>query len=84
MYSGSFDNTVRVWDAESAKEVARLEGHGGEVRSVAVSPDGRRVYSASYDKTVRVWDAESAKEVARLEGHDGWVFSVAVSADGGA
>ena len=40
LYSAS-NNTVRVWDAESAKEVARLEGHSKTVTSVAVSADGR-------------------------------------------
>ena len=35
--SGSFDGTVRVWDAASGQEVRRMEGHSGAVESVAWS-----------------------------------------------
>jgi WD40 repeat protein len=38
--SGSFDKTVRVWDAATGKEVQKLEGHSGGVNSVAFSPVG--------------------------------------------
>ena len=33
--------------------LATLEGHSGQVRSVSVTPDGRRAISASTDKTLR-------------------------------
>ena len=61
--SGSEDQTVRVWDAASGVELARLRGHAGWVRSVAYSPDGRRIVSGSDDHTVRVWDAASGAEL---------------------
>ncbi|WP_298863625.1 DUF4062 domain-containing protein [uncultured Gimesia sp.] len=80
--SGSWDNTVRVWDADSGEETACLQGHTNWVNSVAFSPDGRRILSGSSDKTVRVWDADSGEETARLEGHTNRVFSVAFSPDG--
>ena len=38
MVSGSRDETVRVWDAATGKEVQKLEGHSDGVRSVAFSP----------------------------------------------
>jgi len=54
--SASEDETVRVWDAVSGREVATLEGHTDQVYSCAWSPvDGTRLASASVDKTVRVW-----------------------------
>ena len=44
-------NTVRVWDAESGKTLATLQGHTAAVFSAAFSPDGKRIVTASYDKT---------------------------------
>ena len=56
--SGSVDDTIKVWDAESGGGLATLKGHSGSVRSVAFSPDGRHIASGSYDQTVKVWDSE--------------------------
>src|SRR5262245_9556035 len=52
--TASYDNTARIWDSESGKEVAVLKGYAGGVTSAAFSGDGRRVVTASYDKTARV------------------------------
>src|SRR5207245_1552314 len=45
------DNTVRLWDVDTGKELRRFEGHRSFVVAVAFSPDGRRALSASYDET---------------------------------
>ena len=54
--SGSWDRTVRVWDATTWTLAHTLTGHTDYVMSVAVSPDAQFVVSGSYDDTVRVWD----------------------------
>ena len=38
--SGSDDNTVRVWDAATGKELQRRTGHAEGVFSVAFPPEG--------------------------------------------
>ena len=38
--SGSYDTTIKVWDAETGREIRTLEGHFAGVNSVAFSPDG--------------------------------------------
>ena len=78
--SASGDNTLKVWDLESGRELRTLEGHSDWVYGVAVSPDGRRAVSASADNTLKVWDLESGRELRTLEGHSAWVTGVAVSA----
>jgi WD40 repeat protein len=49
------DKIVRVWDAESGKELRQYEGHTGHVSGVAFFPDGKRIASASADGTARIW-----------------------------
>jgi hypothetical protein len=80
--SGSWDNTVRLWDKETGKEIRRLKGHTSWITSVAISPDGKTIVSGSMDNTVRLWDKETGKEIRRLQGHTGPVTSVAISVDG--
>jgi WD40 repeat protein len=63
------DAAIRVWDVETGQEVRRMEGHRGIVRSVAVSPDGRRVLSGGRDSAVILWDAEAGAEIRRFRGH---------------
>ena len=67
---------------ESPALVRVLAGHQGSVKSVAVSPDGRRIVSGSDDQTVAVWDLETGTRLHALTGHQGAVTSVAVSPDG--
>ncbi len=80
--SGSWDQTVRVWDAQTGQELSPLKGHTGEVFSVAFSPDGKRIVSGSGDRTIRVWDAQTGQEAFSLKGHTSIVTSVSYSPDG--
>jgi WD40 repeat protein/serine/threonine protein kinase len=65
----------------SAWESAALAGHGDQVTSLAVTPEGR-VFSGSMDGTVRVWSASSAAEERVLRGHDKAVAALAAGPDG--
>jgi uncharacterized protein with WD repeat len=80
--SGSYDHTVKLWDAATAKLVTSLQGHTSGVYSVAWSPDGKTLASGSDDLTVKLWEAATGKLVTSLQGHASGVYSVAWSPDG--
>jgi WD40 repeat protein len=44
---------VKVWDAQTGKELFTLKGHTMQVLSVAFSPDGKWIASASQDRRHR-------------------------------
>jgi WD40 repeat protein len=80
--SGSDDNLLKVWDANSGQALQTLKGDAFYVYSVSFSPDGKRIVSGGDDKTVKVWDAENGQEILTLTGHSESVNSVSFSPDG--
>ena len=84
LVSGSFDGTLRLWDAQTGNPLGEpLEGHGSAVYSVAFSPNGERLVSGSFDGTLRLWDAQTGNPLGEpLEGHGSAVYSVAFSPNG--
>lgn len=65
--SAGEDGTVRLWEAATAKELARFEGHRRWVFAVVWHPDGKFLASAGADGTVRLWDPVTGKEISRIE-----------------
>ena len=81
--SGSWDGTVKLWDVETRRQIATLEGHTSHVLSVSFSPDGATLASGSWDKTVKLWDVGTRRQIVTLEGHNmDWIHSVSFSPDG--
>jgi WD40 repeat protein len=94
--SSGCDEAVHVWEAETGRLVTTCKGHAGEVKCLAISPDGRWVVSANRGApemsqhagqqprpwTVQVWDTRTGQEVRALIGHESPVQGVAFSRDG--
>ena len=80
--SGSDDDTVKLWEVESGKEIRTFTGHTDDVESVSFSPDGKYLASGSADDTVKLWEVESGKEIRTFSGHTSYVSSVSFSSDG--
>ena len=77
--SASWDQTLKVWDLTSGRELRTLSGHSGWLKAVAVTPNGPRAVSASWDQTLKVWKLSSGRELRALSGHSHFVTAVAVT-----
>ena len=77
--TGSWDNTVRIWDPRTGTE-SLLGRHDGGVGAVVELSD-RRIVTGSMDKSVRIWDPTIGTETL-LGRHDSWATVVAELSDG--
>ena len=54
----------------AGKEIRPFAGSAGQVRALAVAPDGKTVASAGVDRRIHLWDSSSGQERRSLEGSD--------------
>src|SRR4051812_29253289 len=81
----SAGDTIRLWDVQTGKEQATLQGHTGHLYSVAYNRDGKTLAGGSSDGTIQLWEVAGPKNIATLKTlkrHDAEVISVAFSPDG--
>ena len=79
--SGSSDQTIKLWDADSGREIRTFSSHSESVNSVAFSFDGKYIISGSSDKMMKLWDTTTGCEMKTLPDYTK-VFSVAFSPNG--
>ena len=80
--TSSRDNTARVFEVASSKELQVLSGHTNMVNSAVFSADGKLALTASEDNTARVFEVATGKELQVLVGHTSQVYSAVFSPDG--
>jgi len=74
LVSGSWDDTIKIWNITTRECIQTLKGHWGSVCSLAYIDD-TRLASASGDNTIKIWDMPT-KAVPVAE-------DVVVSSEGG-
>jgi len=74
------DQTARLWDSETGREVAVLL-HPDQVVDATFSPDGRKVITASWDHKARVWNATTGEKLKVLVGHAAALLTARFSPD---
>ena len=67
--TGSQDQTARLWNARTGRQLRELRGHGGLLTTAVFSPDGNRVFTTSLDGLGRLWEVETGELKASLRGH---------------
>jgi WD40 repeat protein len=70
---------ISAENAASLRALRTFSGHGEDVLSVDLSPDGRWLATGSADDNVRLWDVASGSSRAVLSGHLDDVRQVAFS-----
>ena len=65
LYSGSGDNTLRVWDVELGEELLAFNPEVGDVMALAVSSDGKTIATGGEIGTVTIWKTVPASASAR-------------------
>lgn len=76
----SDDGSLSVWDVETERIVAVLEGNTHAACAVALFADGKRVVSASTN-TLKVWDVESKQIIACFD-VDSPILNCGIAPDG--
>src|SRR5262249_46769501 len=67
--TGSFDHTLKLWDAATGAEIRSFAGPAGHqnlVLSLSISPDGQTLASGGADNTVKLWDIPSVSSLRRF------------------
>ena len=65
------DSPLLLINAATGRQRRELSGHPGKIRSVAWSPDGRRLAACGEQKPITVWDVAEGKVTLTLDGHEG-------------
>jgi WD40 repeat protein len=77
LVSGSFDNTIKVWNTDTWTCEHTLEGHDdGAVLSLVMH--GNKLLSGAGDYTIKVWNTNTWACERALEGHDDYVNCLVV------
>lgn len=82
LVTSSEDQSVRVWEVKSGKQVRSFQGHMTKASAVAARGDGRQVASGSEDGAVRVWDMSASDEHRAMTDSKESLWAVAVSPNG--
>ncbi|ETO08069.1 WD-40 repeat-containing protein [Reticulomyxa filosa] len=79
--SGSFDETIYIWDIETTKQCIVFKGHDSSVRSVKYGSNElvNTILSGSFDTSVRLWDIRSGQQIQMFDRHKNSVWGVEYS-----
>ena len=80
--SASWDNTVKLWDAETGVLLRNIEAHREEVSDAQFSPDGSLFFTLSWDQSIKLWETVSGKLIHNFFTEGDAVTGASFSPDG--
>jgi F-box/WD-40 domain protein MET30 len=72
--TGSYDNTIKIWNIETGECLRTLTGHTLGIR--ALQFDDTKLISGSLDKTLKVWNWRTGECISTYQGHTEGVIAV--------
>ena len=88
---GCCDSYIRVFNVRTKKITIVFEGHYGNLRTLAMTKDGKTLVSGGDDKMIKIWSFEQKDDVdnerkifpqhKNLEGHSDSVMTLALTSD---
>jgi WD40 repeat protein len=76
----SDDDTVKLWDTVTGRQLSSFSAHSGGLRAVVFMFDNLRLITAGKDGTTRIWNISNAQPTLTLRGHSGPVNAIALNA----
>jgi WD40 repeat protein len=82
---GFWDNSIKLFSSENAKQIKSFFGHADVVRCVSISPEGSVLATGARDSVIMTWDVKYSAQVelvprATLVGHEHGISCIAVDA----
>ncbi len=74
--------SLKLLDIESRKELASFSGHESELRSLAFSPNGKRLFTSDLEGQIKIWDVATGQELLSLKVNAGEAGNLAFSPNG--
>lgn len=81
LITASSDNTARIWDIETGKQISVFQGHTNWINAIDISPKNNYIISSGSDKKTIIWDLISTEKIRELSLHNAPVLVTKVSDD---
>ncbi|PGH17113.1 hypothetical protein AJ79_01251, partial [Helicocarpus griseus UAMH5409] len=75
--TGSYDDTVKLWNLDSRELIQTFKGHTADIR--ALQFDGHKIISGSLDHTIKIWNWQTGKCVLTFSGHDDGIIGLDIA-----
>ncbi|MGQ9805229.1 MAG: WD40 repeat domain-containing protein [Chlorobiales bacterium] len=81
LYVGASGGALKVFRMSDFSLIRVVPLHAGNIRTIALSPNGELLATGSSDRLVKILDAKTFQVLHTIDGHGDSVFSVAFSPD---
>jgi WD40 repeat protein len=79
--TGSDDNTIKLWEIKTGREIVTLSGHSWSVTGLIFDLTGEFLISSSKDKTIKMWQISNQEEIITVCEHENSVTAITIDFD---